>query len=124
MELMVVAIIVAILAAVAIPLMSGNKDRAMATEGQAGCTTIATQLRMYWAEHGEAATAMADLTGIKDGDLNGTYFAHADYSFSHSAKDAYTITADSSLEENSDGVAATVVMTVEDGQATWTGTLL
>ena len=46
-ELMVVAIIVAILAAVAIPLMTGNKDRAMATEGQAGCTTQPAIVSMH-----------------------------------------------------------------------------
>ena len=50
-ELMVVAVIVAILAAVAIPLMSGNKDRAMATEAQAGCSAIRTAVQVYRAEH-------------------------------------------------------------------------
>ena len=44
-ELMVVAVIVAILAAVAIPLMSANKTRAMATEAEAGCGTIRTAFR-------------------------------------------------------------------------------
>ncbi len=120
-ELMVVAIIVAILAAVAIPLMTGNKDRAMATEGQAGCTTIATQLRMYWAEHGKAATAMSDLVGIKTGDLNGTYFSDAGYSFTHTAADAYVITA---TGNGGDAGTDTVVMTVASGKATWSGTLL
>ena len=118
-ELMVVAIIVAILAAVAIPLMSGNKDRAMATEGQAGCTTIATQLRMYWAEFGAPATDMTDLVGIKEGDLNGTYFAHGDYSFTHTAKDEYTVSATSSIATDSDNNAANVEMVVTAGQADW-----
>ena len=122
-ELMVVAIIVAILAAVAIPLMTGNKDRAMATEGQAGCTTVATQLRMYWAEHGSAATAglATTLPGIKTGDMNGTYFSDAGYLFVQTASDAYVVTA---TGNGGDAGTDTVVMTVVGGKATWTGTLL
>ena len=122
-ELMVVAIIVAILAAVAIPLMTGNKDRAMATEAQAGCSTIATQLRMYWAEHGSAATAGlgTTLTGIKAGDMNGTYFSDAGYSFTQTAADAYVVTA---TGNGGDAGTDTVVMTVTAGKTVWTGTLL
>lgn len=123
-ELMVVAIIVAILAAVAIPLMSGNKDRAKATEGQAGCSTVATQLRVYWAEFDKAATGMSDLKGINTGDLNGTYFKDGDYSFTHTASDSYTVTAASKTEKNSAGVLATVKLTVSGGTSSWTGTLL
>ena len=124
-ELMVVAIIVAILAAVAIPLMSGNKDRAKATEGQAGCTTIATQLRMYWAENDEAATGMADLDGIKAGDLNGTYFQQSEYSFTQTCKNDYVIQAlSASGETDSDNNPASVIMRVVGGSASWEGSLL
>ncbi len=84
-ELMVVAIIVAILAAVAIPLMSGNTKRAMATEAQAGCGTIKTALQVYKAELGgfPSATFTCDnpptkLT-IKPGDLDGKYFKSDGY---------------------------------------------
>ena len=121
-ELMVVAIIVAILAAVAIPLITGNKDRAMATEGQAGCTTIATQLRMYWAEKATAASAMSDLVGIKTGDLNGTYFSDGGYTFTQTDGDDYAITATGTA--GGDAAGETVVMTVTAGKAAWTGTLL
>ena len=125
-ELMVVAIIVAILAAVAIPLMSGNKDRAKATEGQAGCTTLATQLRMYYAENDSTAAGLADLDGIKAGDLDGTYFRQADYSFTHNDKNNYIIRAVSTTgETDSDGNVASVIMTVTPALgAQWTGTLL
>jgi len=126
-ELMVVAIIVAILAAVAIPLMSGNKDRAKATEGQAGCTTVATQLRMYWAENDAPATAglATTLKGINTGDMNGAYFKDAEYAFTHTAKDAYVVTAlSASGETDSQGNAASVIMTVSGGNVVWTGTLL
>ena len=104
--------------------MTGNTERAMATEGQAGCTTIATQLRVYWAEFNQAATTRADLSGIQPGDLNGTYFAETDYSFAHTGSDDYVITATSSLETDSSGAPATVIMTVVNGQATWSGNLL
>lgn len=123
-ELMVVAIIVAILAAVAIPLMSGNKDRAIATEGQAGCTTIATQLRMYWAEFGAAPASLAALTGIQTDDLNGTYFAHTGYAItSNTDKDDYVITA-TGRPSPSPATGRTVVMTVQNGVASWGGSLI
>ena len=125
-ELMVVAIIVAILAAVAIPLMSGNKDRAIATEGQAGCTTIATQLRVHWAEFGSYATvttAPTSLKGINTDDLNGTYFNDASYVItSKTDADDYVITA-TGLPTAGTG-SKTVIMTVVKGATTWTGTLL
>lgn len=124
-ELMVVAIIVAILAAVAIPLMTGNKDRAMATEGQAGCDTIATQLRMHYVEHGDftgVGTPM-QLKGLNAGDLNGTYFNDASYALtSLTDGDEYTITATG--KAGGDAAGETVIMTVTGGNAVWTGTLL
>lgn len=51
-ELMVVAIIVAILASVAIPLMSGNKKRALGTEAETVLGTLRTQLRIMYVETG------------------------------------------------------------------------
>jgi prepilin-type N-terminal cleavage/methylation domain-containing protein len=126
-ELMVVAIIVAILAAVAIPLMTGNKDRAMATEGQAGCTTIATQLRMHWAEFGNYADVVANdptsLQGINDDDLNGTYFDDGSYNITTLTDgDDYTIQATGKTGGDADG--ETIIMTVTSGDAVWSGTLL
>ena len=120
-ELMVVAIIVAILAAVAIPLMSGNKDRAMATEGQAGCTTIATQIRMYWAEHDSPPPDMDALTGINDGDMDGNYFNDDSYSFNTGGNSStYEITADGI----NDASGEDVVMDVVNGVVEWSGSLL
>lgn len=125
-ELMVVAIIVAILAAVAIPLMSGNKDRAMATEGQTGCGTIATQLRMHWAENSSytgVTTAPTSLKGLRAGDLNGTYFNDASYTIPvRTDGDSYTIQATGRAGTLAAG--KTVIMTVNNGVTTWSGTLL
>ena len=85
-ELMVVAIIVAILAAVAIPLMSGSKRRAMATEAEAGLGTCRTALRAYFAEHNDYGSdgvgkPVTDIEGIRSGDLSGTYFTDGDYTY-------------------------------------------
>ncbi len=97
-ELMVVAIIVAILAAVAIPLMTGNKNRAMATEAQAGLGTVRTALQVYKAEFngypavGAVAVTAAGLS-VKAGDLDGKYYKTTGYSFTTCNASNYTISA-------------------------------
>ncbi|MDF7799993.1 prepilin-type N-terminal cleavage/methylation domain-containing protein [Pontiellaceae bacterium B1224] len=121
-ELMVVAIIVAILAAVAIPLMSGNTDRAMATEAQAGCSTVATGIKLWVVEGSETGETngiptIVELPGITAADLQGNYFK--EYSVdSVGSANTYTITA----SPGADGKAsADVTMTVVNGTVTWTG---
>jgi len=88
-ELMVVAIIVAILAAVAIPLMSANKKRAYATEAQAGCSAIKMALRVLQADTGIPTLAGVrpdgNIKGINAGDLDGTYFLTSDYKVTSTA---------------------------------------
>jgi prepilin-type N-terminal cleavage/methylation domain-containing protein len=89
-ELMVVILIVAILAAVAIPIMRGRIDAAKWSEGKAMMGTIATAIRAYSAEKGADWTGTwptgNDLAGLgfKSGDLTGNYFKDACF--------AYTIT--------------------------------
>jgi prepilin-type N-terminal cleavage/methylation domain-containing protein len=86
-ELMVVILIIAILAAVLAPMMSGRIRSAKWAEGRAGAGTIATALRAYVAEHeGAGDLAAAPITGtgmsmlgIDSSDLNGKYFIPADY---------------------------------------------
>jgi type IV pilus assembly protein PilA len=79
-ELMVVVLIVGILAAVAVPLMSGRIDSSKWSEAKAGMGTIASALRSYAAEKGSFTTAptMAQV-GISNNDLDGTYFSHECY---------------------------------------------
>jgi len=80
-ELMVVILIVAILAAVAIPIMRGRIDAAKWSEGKAMMGTIATAIRAYCAEW-DGPPENLDLTGLdmdadlgfRRGDLVGTYF--------------------------------------------------
>jgi prepilin-type N-terminal cleavage/methylation domain-containing protein len=127
-ELMVVAVIVAILAAVAIPLMSGNRERAMMTEAEAALGTMRTSLRAMFAQSGKytedidgtaiAAGASANaITGINTGDLNGRYFDDAAYKISAVSDTAYTLTAtgsDSGAAAAAD-VAGIVVTLDNDG---------
>ena len=104
-ELMVVILIVGILAAVAIPLMRGRIDAAKWSEGKAIMGTVATALRAYGAEKGEAGTWPPTRTelGFATGDLAGTYFADADFTWANAAYVAannpsltYTVSASSS----------------------------
>ena len=78
-ELMVVILIVAILAAVAIPIMRGRIDAAKWSEGKAIMGTIATAIRAYVAEKNVDMTnfdAIQDpvALGFVANDLTGTYF--------------------------------------------------
>jgi prepilin-type N-terminal cleavage/methylation domain-containing protein len=99
-ELMIVILIVAILAAVAIPLMTGRLDAAKWSEARAAMGTIATSVRAYYAERGctdnaGAPTAMpalyaADATnpGINATDLDGTYFDNPCYAIANAGCNA------------------------------------
>jgi prepilin-type N-terminal cleavage/methylation domain-containing protein len=108
-ELMIVAIIVAILAVVLIPLMSANKYRAYATEAEATLGTIRTAMRVALAENEglgyplyTAPTAITLCSGTTQAagvanisfsapDLLGTYFSAPNYTIGSTAT-TYTIT--------------------------------
>ena len=81
-ELMVVVTSVAILAAVAIPILQGRIDAAKWSEGKAGSGTIATALRAYAAEKSSLGTYPPALSvlGLTPSDLHGTHFTIANYS--------------------------------------------
>ena len=85
---MVVVLIVAILAAVAMPLLSGRINTSTWAEANAGAGTIRTAVRAYFAENPTAAQALSgDLDvaaiqaslGFSPTDLTGTYFVPGDY---------------------------------------------
>ena len=114
-EMMVVAIIVAILAAVAIPLMAGNRERAMATEAQSGCNTVATAVKIYVVENGTGtAPTIANMSTVTAADLAGTWYS------------SYAVTG--FVDQNTFNVVATprdaaktpaVTMQVAAGITTW-----
>ncbi len=86
-ELMAVIMIVAILVAAVVPLMRGRIDAAMWSEGKAMIGTIATALRAYGAEKGDAGTWPPSLVqlGFVAGDLTSTYFVDADFTWINAA---------------------------------------
>ncbi len=82
-ELMVVILIVAILAAVAVPIYRARVDAAKWSEGKAIMGTIATAVRTWCAERspdysGPKPSSLAEL-GFMPGDCTGTYFSDADF---------------------------------------------
>jgi len=91
-ELMVVVLIVGILAAVAVPLMSGRIDSAKWSEGKAAMGTIASSLRAYAAEKGGFASAptLAEL-GISTAELDGTYFTNHCYAITSASASGGTV---------------------------------
>jgi len=97
-ELMVVILIVGILASVAIPMLRGRIDAAKWSEGKAMMGSVATAIRAYHAEKGPLGVAPTILgvsntgLGFAAGDLTGTYFVDADFSFSVTAMDPLTFT--------------------------------
>ena len=100
-ELMVVILIVAILAAVAIPIMRGRIDSAKWSEGRAMMGTIATAIRAYVASD---VSVMKDgvpnmdsfpingwaLLGFGPTDLDGTYFKNTDFTMASGSYDEDT----------------------------------
>jgi prepilin-type N-terminal cleavage/methylation domain-containing protein len=84
-ELMVVILIVALLAAATIPILRGRIDAAKWAEANATAGMIRNAVRAHFAESGEGITgnladgAVMSLTAIEPGDLSGTYFVAADY---------------------------------------------
>lgn len=85
-ELLIVVIIVAVLAGVGIPLLSGNIQRARLTEADAGLGALRTGLRTFFAENRTYVGATLANIGIttnagnNNGDLDGRYFDDNDYS--------------------------------------------
>ncbi len=86
-ELMIVILIVAILAAVAVPLMMNRVESAKWSEARSAMGSIATNLKAWYAEHGCNGTSGnpsltstgTDGIGLSVNDLMGTYFNSGDY---------------------------------------------
>ena len=89
-EMMVVILIIAILAAVALPIIRGGIDDAKWTEGLSGADSIRSSIRAYIAEHGNkhdydellgclCGGPIAQVLGFAEEDLNGRYFNQDSY---------------------------------------------
>ena len=111
-ELLIVVMIVAVLAAVSLPMMRGNLGMARATEAVAALGAIRTQMRLMFAETGSYldipnttddfvagaktavyAAAWPHVPGFNDGDLDGTYYLQGDYTITVADDDHYVIDA-------------------------------
>jgi prepilin-type N-terminal cleavage/methylation domain-containing protein len=121
-ELMVVVLIVGILAAVAVPLMSGRIDSSKWSEGKAAMGTIASALRSYAAEKGSftAAPTMANI-GLTDNDLDGTYFTHQAYAITSATASgsqvSFVITCTAASSTRTGKPATPAVMTLTSNAA-------
>jgi prepilin-type N-terminal cleavage/methylation domain-containing protein len=79
-ELMVVVLIVAVLAAILIPMLTARLEAARWAEGKAGAGTIATSIRAMYAEQGEDFTSSTLVSYyMNPQDLRGKYFSIGDY---------------------------------------------
>lgn len=83
-ELMIVVLIVGILAAILVPMMTAQLEKARWSEGKAGCGALATAIRATYAEYGEEQeggfTYPTDPEAYLDeADLRGKYFSIGDY---------------------------------------------
>ena len=95
-ELLVVVIIVAVLAAVGVPLLSANVRRSRASEADAGLGTIRTAVRTYIAENSSATGATLANTGLTASDFGGRWFDFPAYALTVSSGTNYCITVDGS----------------------------
>jgi prepilin-type N-terminal cleavage/methylation domain-containing protein len=128
-ELMVVVLIVAVLAAIIVPMMTSRINSAKWSEARAAMGQIATALRAYAAEN-ETTTLIivnpGDGTaslGFKLNELDGKYFATADYSITSASYDTdngtmdYIIQADISKDGAPTG--GPLIMTCTANETSW-----
>ncbi len=108
---------VGLMAAIAIPLMTGNQDRATSTEAQAGCSSVYTAMRIHLVEHGnfDGVKGISNLEMIKPRDLDGTYFKDASYSIKVVDDQNYSITA----RGVGKATGRKVVLNIKNGQQSW-----
>lgn len=118
-ELMIVAAIVAILAAIVIPLLSSNRDTAVAAEAHNLCGTVATASKVYYAKTGGGPADTDALPQTTQDELdNAKYYDEADITIAWTSPNAWTITVTSDDTVYSTGAAETLTLN-QDG--TWGG---
>jgi len=132
-ELMVVILIVAILAAVAIPILRGRIEAAKWAEGRSMMGSIATSIRAYCAEQGVGNTPVTTpsgtlpdtVLGFVAGDCDGTYFADADFTYTIvtapiTSPPQFTVTCTPAVRTNAPTTPAAYTLTGNaDGTTTW-----
>jgi len=116
-ELLVVVLIVGILAVVAVPLMRGRTDASKWSEAKVAMSMIATALRTHAREKGSfsGAPTFAGI-GIRDSDLDGTYFTHECYAITSvsaaNGQIGFVITCTAANSQRSGAPSSPPVMTL------------
>ena len=120
-ELMIVAAIIAILAAIIIPLLANNRQRAIAAEGQNLLGVAATACKVYYAENGAFPANVAALPQLTQDELaRGKYFG-VPVLTSGGALGGYVLTATANASAGDlSGKALTLTQAATGGQ-TWGG---
>jgi len=115
-ELMIVAAIIAILAAIVIPLLANNRQRAVAAEGQNLLGVAATACKVYYAENGSFPATIAALPALTVSELgNAKYFGAVTITTGGIGAYVLTVTADADA-----GDLSGTTMTL-DYAGTWGG---
>ncbi len=115
-ELMVVILIVAVLAAAAVPLMRGRINRSKWTEANAAAGSIRTAMKTYFMESGNTVTgsltnaSVQQALGIQSGDLTGSYFVAADYQINSVDADGVAVITVTASQSNAPSGSKTLAM--------------
>lgn len=112
-ELIVIAVTMVILTAVAIPLMSSNRQRAVAAEAESVLRKIRVALRVQHEEtgaynlgpNGENVTRPTDVAGISEDDLTGYWWSPACYRFREISESNYVLVATGLATNETRGMA-------------------
>jgi prepilin-type N-terminal cleavage/methylation domain-containing protein len=115
-ELMVVILIVAVLAAAAVPLMRGRIDRSKWTEANAAAGSIRTAMKAYLMETGNTVTgsltnaSVQQALEIQSGDLTGSYFVAADYQIDSVSADGVAVITVTASQSNAPSGSKTLAL--------------
>lgn len=130
-ELMVVILIVAVLAALVGGMLKGRIDAAKWSEGKAMMGNIGSSVKAYYAEKGEdyilvnGVPSMTDLypntgVGVASTDLDGTHFTIGDFAITTLVdENNFSITCTSKATGTAPKAPAAVVMTCASGVTTF-----
>ncbi|MFC1576296.1 type IV pilin protein [Candidatus Omnitrophota bacterium] len=127
-ELLVTIILIAILAAIAIPIYKAHVTRSKVTEVKAALNTVRTQMRLVYAEHRTynpstiSPGPAIDLPGFDWGDLDGTYVKDGDTEYTIGDLDTYTFTCTFTGGGTSDSDLVGETLTI-DQDGVWGGSL-
>jgi len=122
-ELMIVAAIIAILAAIVIPLLASNRDRAVAADGQNLLGTTATALKAYYADTGDTTPTIAELPALTQSEIGKSkYFNTPTITAVTPTSGSFTYTLSATIKAAAGSFAAGDALTLTDAGA-WGGTV-